>query len=60
MTTGYVGTKENWMTDNFVSFETYLNFSKNDVKNGFIAFEKANPSDLEENRFEVKIPIYFQ
>ncbi|HPP43917.1 MAG TPA: Gmad2 immunoglobulin-like domain-containing protein [Caldisericia bacterium] len=60
LTTGYVETKEDWMTDNFVSFETYLNFSKNDVKNGFIVFEKANPSDLEENRFEVKIPIYFQ
>ncbi|HPC57229.1 MAG TPA: Gmad2 immunoglobulin-like domain-containing protein [Caldisericia bacterium] len=60
LTTGYVETKEDWMTDNFVSFETYLNFSKNDVKNGFIVFEKANPSGLEENKFEVKIPVYFQ
>jgi len=60
LTTGYVETKEDWMTDNFVSFETFFNFSKNDVKNGFIVFEKANPSGLEENKFEVKIPVYFQ
>jgi len=56
---GYLETKENWMTEDFVSFETYVYLYKENVKRGFIVFEKANPSDLPENKFEIWIPVYF-
>lgn len=60
ITTGNIMTKENWMSEDFVSFETYFNFDKKDLKRGFIIFEKANPSGLKENKFEIKIPVYFE
>ena len=56
----YIMTKENWMTENFVSFETYFYFEKGNLRKGFIIFEKANPSGLLENKFEIKIPLYFE
>lgn len=60
ITSGYVITKENWMSEDFVTFETYFDFDKGDLKRGFIIFEKANPSALKENKFEIKIPVYFE
>lgn len=55
----YIETKENWMTENFVSFEKYINLNFGKIKRGFIIFEKANPSGLKENQFEISIPVYF-
>jgi hypothetical protein len=56
----YIMTKENWMTENFVSFETHFYFEKGNLRKGFIIFEKANPSGLLENKFEIRIPLYFE
>ncbi len=56
----HIETKDDWMTENFVSFEKYLGISNVNIKRGFIVFEKANPSGLPENKFEIKIPIYFK
>lgn len=56
----YIMTKENWMTENFVYFETYFYFEKGNLRKGFIIFEKANPSGLLENKFEIRIPLYFE
>lgn len=55
----FIETKEDWMTENFVSFEKYLNLDFGNIKRGFIIFEKANPSGLKENQFEISIPVYF-
>lgn len=56
----YIMTKENWMSEDFVSFETKLYIDELKIKRGFIIFEKANPSGLKENKFEIKIPVYFE
>ncbi|MGB9842805.1 MAG: Gmad2 immunoglobulin-like domain-containing protein [Candidatus Pelagibacter ubique] len=56
----HIETKDDWMTENFVSFEKYLDISNINIKKGFIVFEKANPSGLPENKFEIKIPIYIK
>lgn len=55
----FIETKENWMTENFVSFEKYIKVDFGNVKRGFIILEKANPSGLKENQFELSIPVYF-
>ncbi|MCX8094944.1 MAG: Gmad2 immunoglobulin-like domain-containing protein [Caldisericia bacterium] len=57
--TDYIETKDNWMTENFVSFEKYININFGKTKRGFIVFERANPSGLKENQFELYIPVYF-
>lgn len=56
----YIMTKENWMSEDFVSFETTINIDELKIKRGFIIFEKANPSGLKENKFLIKIPVYFE
>lgn len=56
----YIMTKENWMSEDFVSFETNLYIDDLKIKRCFIIFEKANPSGLKENKFEIKIPVYFE
>lgn len=55
----YIETIEEWMTENFVSFEKSIKLDFGNIKRGFIIFEKANPSDLKENQFEISIPVYF-
>jgi hypothetical protein len=51
--------KTDWMTTDFVEFETVLNFEKPNTKNGFLVFERYNPSGLPENDEKVYIPIIF-
>ncbi|MBC7194143.1 MAG: hypothetical protein H5U37_00555 [Caldisericia bacterium] len=58
--TDHIETNENWMTENFVSFEKYLDINNINIKRGFIVFEKANPSGIPENKFEIKVPIYIE
>ena len=55
----YVETSENWMTNDFVYFEKYLDIRNISIKKGFIIVEKANPSGDVEHKFEIKIPLYF-
>lgn len=56
----YIDTKENWMTENFVFFEKYINVNFGKTKRGFIVFERANPSGLKENEFLLYLPVYFE
>ncbi len=48
-----------WMTENYVPFSITLNFVKPESGNGFIIFEKDNPSGLPENANELRVPIQF-
>ena len=65
----YVEAKEDWMTENFVSFETVLEFKSpvfDDVpenhfsRNGYLIFKKNNPSGLPEYDESIEIPIKFE
>lgn len=57
----YVTAQEEWMTDDFVSFEGLLEFAppENSDK-GTVIFMKDNPSGLPENDDSVGVPIYFR
>lgn len=48
-----------WMTENYVPFSITLNFVKPESGNGFIVFEKDNPSGLPENANELRVPIQY-
>jgi len=48
-----------WMTTNFVPFNTTVNFSIPTTQTGTIVFQKDNPSGLPEHDAEVRIPIRF-
>ncbi len=48
--------KSDWMTDEFVPFEGKIEFTPL-AENGYIVFEKDNPSGLPENAEEYKIPV---
>jgi hypothetical protein len=51
--------KEEWMTEEFVPFEAYLNFSNHKTRKGFLIFKKDNPSGMKEYDDEIKVPIIF-
>lgn len=51
--------QDDWMTTEFVDFETELSFSIPSTKNGLIILEKDNPSGLEENYDELIVPVVF-
>ena len=48
-----------WMTENFVPFEGMLNFQTPSTSDGFLILEKDNPSGLQQNADELRIPIKF-
>lgn len=48
-----------WMTEKFVPFQSEISFDKPNTKEGKIILEKANPSGLEKNADELRIPIKF-
>jgi len=50
----------NWMTEDFVPFKAYLDFSTSTTKKGFLVLKKDNPSGLPENDDEFKIAINFK
>ncbi|MBT4936817.1 hypothetical protein HON22_02765 [Candidatus Peregrinibacteria bacterium] len=57
----YVTALENWMTDEFVSFESNLSFEKPEFgKRGFLILQKSNASGLPENDDAIEIPIFFE
>ena len=49
-----------WMTEDWVPFESNLTFSKPKSKNGYLIFHKANPSGLEEHEMSDTLKIMFQ
>ena len=48
-----------WMTEEFVEFSASLIFEQPATSNGYLVLEKNNPSDLEENSDELRIPVVF-
>lgn len=49
-----------WMTEEYVPFETELNFATTTTANGFLIVAKDNPSGLSEFDEEIRIPIKFR
>jgi hypothetical protein len=52
-------TADEWMTENFVSFEARLDFKKPATENGTLVLEKDNPSGLPEHDAQIRIPVRF-
>jgi len=52
-------TADNWMTNDFVSFEASISFSAPQTDNGFVVLQNDNPSGLPENQKELRIPVVF-
>ncbi len=48
-----------WMTEAFVPFSGTITFSTPTTKNGFVVFEKDNPSGLPSQGAEVRVPVTF-
>lgn len=46
-----------WMTENFVPFESVIDFSIDKNQKGVLILEKDNPSGLSENAKEIRIPV---
>lgn len=55
----YATAKSDWMTEDFVEFESTVIFSEPETDSGFIVFQKDNPSGLIENAQEIRIPVKF-
>lgn len=51
--------QDDWMTTNFVPFKTVLTFDKPGTDEGYLVFEKDNPSGLPENADELSFPVLF-
>jgi hypothetical protein len=56
----YAQTKNEWMTEDFVSFGAELDFEIADTQKGTLVLEKSNPSDLPENYDELRIPVILE
>ncbi len=57
--TGVAQAQGEWMTTEFVPFQTTVSFSTPSTPTGFLMLHKDNPSGLPENDAEVRIPIRF-
>lgn len=55
-----VMTTEEWMTTDFVTFRAEVPFSVAGIKEGFVIFEKDNPSGLPEYADELRVPVVFR
>lgn len=53
----YAQAKDDWMTENFVPFESILTFSVPKNQNGTLVLEKDNPSGIPENDAEIRVPV---
>jgi len=60
MATAIAQTQEDWMTEDFVLFESKLEFDLGGQRQGELVFEKDNPSGLSKNDQKVRIPIRFK
>lgn len=57
---GVAEAKGDWMTLDFVPFEATVSFTKPTTATGFLVLTRDNPSGLEDNDGEVRIPIRFR
>jgi hypothetical protein len=55
-----VQAKGDWMTENFVEFETDITFTKPQTENGFLLVENDNPSGLSQNAKSFMVPVKFK
>ncbi|MGM0653357.1 MAG: flagellar basal-body MS-ring/collar protein FliF, partial [Bacillota bacterium] len=55
----YATAEGDWMTEDFVPFSSELSFETPTTETGELILERANPSGLEENADEVRIPVQF-
>lgn len=56
----YAQAQGDWMTEDFVPFTATLDFtSPDDIDQGELIFEKANPSGLPEHGAEYRLPVKF-
>ena len=55
----YVMTANEWMTENFVPFETTHTFTKPQTETGTLIVQKDNPSGLPEHDDSFSIPVRF-
>ncbi len=69
ITESYVEAKDNWMTEDFVTFEGKLEFKNPSFPNtdinhfshrGTLIFRNSNPSGLLENQYYFELPIRFK
>jgi hypothetical protein len=59
MAMGLAQAQSDWMTEEFVPFESILEFDSLDNSKGVLIFERDNPSGLPENADEFRLPILF-
>jgi len=52
--------QSSWMTEDFVNFQSTLEFIKPEGKQGTLVLQKDNPSGLPENDDEIRIPVQFK
>lgn len=57
--THFATAQDEWMTEDFVPFSAELSFAAPNTETGELILERANPSGLEENADEVRIPVRF-
>jgi len=55
----FASAKGEWMTEDFVQFETILEFEKPGSNKGTLILHKDNPSGLPENEDSLEIPVIF-
>jgi len=55
----FVEAQSDWMTEEFVAFESILVFKTPNTEKGTLVLKKANPSDFPEHDDELRIPVQF-
>lgn len=56
---GIAQAESDWMTENFVSFESNIEFQTSTTKTGTLILEKDNPSGLPQYEDKLTVPIIF-
>jgi len=51
--------QSDWMTEDYVPFKATLTFAPSAAGDGFLVFEKDNPSDLPQNAGSFSLPVKF-
>jgi len=59
LATAIAQAQDDWMTEEFVPFAAELKFENPKTEKGTLVLEKDNPSGLQENADELKMPIVF-
>jgi len=56
----YITAQGEWMTEDYVPFEGTIMFTSPQTSTGTLVLEKSNPSGLDENANELRIPVVFR